>query len=115
MILFKDNVRIKKFTPELRHILFVLDDLNGMQIPNYPKDWTVTSINDSKHVIGSKHYSDKALDLRSKNFGSNTLKMEFRDRIAFALGDDKFTILLENLGTPNEHFHIQLKKGEVSI
>lgn len=94
--------------------MFILDklyDLNNQHIPNYPVDWTITSINDSTHMKGSKHYSDEALDLRSKNFGNSILKHEFRDRLQFGLGG-KFTILIEDEDTPNEHFHIQLKKGE---
>jgi hypothetical protein len=43
------------------------------------------------------------------------LKKEFVARLAFQLGGDKFTVLLENEGTENEHFHIQLKKGLVNI
>lgn len=112
MLLFKSNVRLKVFTPALRRILFELDNLNSQKIPNYPVDWTITSINDSTHMKGSKHYANLALDLRSKNFGSEELKREFKDRLEFALGP-KFTVLYENTGTPNEHFHIQVKKDEV--
>lgn len=110
MIHFKDSVRIKVLTPALRHIIIVLDNLNAQAIPNYPVNWTITSINDSKHMAGSKHYINQAVDLRSKNFGSKVLKLEFVERLSFALGP-QFTVLYENAGTPNEHFHIQVKKG----
>src|SRR3990167_10939923 len=106
MILFKDNVRFKKLTPELKHIIDVLYDLNEQRIPNYPEDWIVTSINDSEHKIDSKHYKNKALDLRSKNFSSSNIKHEFKHMLSFKL-EDKFTVLLESEGLDNEHFHIQ--------
>lgn len=112
MLLFKPNVRIKVFTPSLRKMLFEIDNLNALKIPNYPEDWTITSINDSVHMEGSKHYTDQAVDLRSKNFDTEDRKHEFRDRLAFSLGS-KFTVLYENPKTENQHFHIQTKKGEV--
>ncbi len=112
MIHFKENVRIKTFTPALRKIIFELDNLNQQKIPNYPLDWVITSINDSIHVKDSKHYLDLAVDLRSKTFESEVRKMEFRDRLAFALGPN-FTVLYEEPNTANKHFHIQVKRGEV--
>lgn len=114
MILFKTSVRIKRLSSELKFILDKLYDLNLLKIPNYPEDWVVTSINDSKHSENSKHYTDQALDLRSHNFASTKLKKEFVDRVAFSLGP-KFTVLFENVDQPNEHFHIQLRKGLKSI
>jgi hypothetical protein len=111
MILIKnEQVRFTALSPELAHIFKTLSDLNEMRIPNYPIDWTITSINDSKHSPNSKHYQNKAVDIRSKNFGSRLIKIEFKDRLNFALSY-KYTVLFEGEGTPNEHFHIQLKKG----
>lgn len=112
MILFKENVRLKAFTPAIRYILEVLDDLNTEKIPNYPTDWTITSINDSTHMANSKHYKNLAIDLRSKNFSNEIIKLEFCDRLTFALGL-KFTVIYENPNTANQHFHIQVKKGGV--
>jgi hypothetical protein len=111
MIFFKSNVRLKRYTPSIRLILEILDNINREKIPNYPEDWTITSINDSTHMKNSKHYLDEAIDMRSKNFENETRKHEFKDRIQFALGP-RFTVLYENAGTDNQHFHIQVKKGQ---
>lgn len=112
MLLFKDTVRIKAFTPVIRKILLELDNLNALSIPNYPKDWTITSINDSTHMKSSKHYLNMALDMRSKNFDTEARKLEFKDRLEFQLGP-KFTVIYENPGKVNQHFHVQVKKGQV--
>lgn len=112
MIRFKPSVRFNTYSPALRYILEVLDELNRQQIPDYPKDWVVTSVNDSKHKTDSKHYKDMALDLRSHNFKSLFIKQQFANRLEMALGP-KFSVLLESINASNEHFHIQVKKGEI--
>ena len=79
-----------------------------------PAELTVTSINDSGHGVDSKHYKDMAIDLRSKSFPS-AMKLDFVDKFAHHLNilskGTKYTVLLEGLGTANEHFHIQVAKG----
>ena len=47
-----------------------------------------------------------------RNFENENRKEEFRDRLEFAMGN-KFTVLYENPGGENQHFHIQVKKGMV--
>lgn len=110
MIKFKSTVRIQVYSPELRHILETLDNLNREQIFNYPADWTVTSINDSIHSKNSKHYKNQALDLRSHNFNDIATKMQFVELLKLKL-ENKYTVLFEGGETSNEHFHIQLRKG----
>lgn len=111
MILIKDDsVRLKKLTPALAYIFQRLSMINQRRIPDYPIDFVITSINDGTHSPDSRHYRDEACDLRSKNFLNNDSKNHFRLLLQMELGD-KFTVLLENLGLNNEHFHIQVKKG----
>lgn len=112
MIHFKSTVRLRKLTPALLFIFNELDKLNQLRIPNYPDDWMITSVNDSNHLPNSRHYTDEAIDMRSKNFDNEMRKIEFRDRLQFALGP-KFTVLYENARKVNEHFHIQVRKGQV--
>lgn len=113
MIICKPEVRFKKFSPAIMSILNCLYSLNLQKIPAFPEDFVITSVNDSlSHSTTSKHYQDLAMDVRSKNFTSLENKQFFKSRIQNYLGP-KFTILLENEGTANEHFHIQVKKGEV--
>lgn len=109
MIIFKDNCRFKVWTKELNYIFNTLFNLNEQKIPDYPIEWMITSVNDSTHLPNSKHYKDKAIDMRSHNFNSN-VKEQFRKVLELHLGP-RYTILLEDLNTPNEHFHIQLAKG----
>ena len=111
MILFKPNVRLKRFTPAIRFILISLDDLNARELEDYPTDFVVTSINDSKHKDNSKHYIDLAVDVRSKNFASEFIKKMFVQDMQNRLGS-RFYVVYENAGTENEHFHIQVKKGQ---
>lgn len=77
---------------------------------SYTGDLVVTSGNDSTHSTGSRHYTDEAIDLRSHNFVSRAAKREFRVWWEEYLGP-QFRVLLEQEGTPNEHFHAQVKKG----
>lgn len=109
MIIFKENCRFKTWTPELAEIFDVLLTLNLQKIPIYPEEWMVTSVDDSVHLPNSKHYKDKAIDLRSHNFDNNQ-KERFRKLLALKLGDN-YTVLLEDVGLDNEHFHIQLRMG----
>ena len=109
IIQFKDNVRIKRWTPAIATII----DTAEVLMNRYPwiPELTVTSCNDSQHLPTSKHYTDEAIDIRSKNFNDDTDKRLFATSLQEMLGP-RFTVLLENFGTFNEHFHIQVKKGE---
>lgn len=110
MIRFKPSVRFNTYSKELKHILEVLFNLNEQQIPEYPKDWVITSVNDSTHSVNSKHYKDQAIDLRSHNFKNLITKLQFVDLLELKLGNN-YTVLLEGINTPNEHYHIQLRRG----
>lgn len=79
---------------------------NVAQTLQEPNDVTITSGNDSKHMKGSKHYSDAALDVRTKNFPSKAAKVAFKDAVQKRLGPD-YQCLLEGEGTANEHLHIE--------
>ncbi len=104
-VLFKPGVRIKEFSPEIERILHHLRRLPA------PVDaiW-VTSINDSKHMTLSKHYTNQAVDIRSKNFPSLKEKRAYQKALQALLGP-QFSVLFEYVGEPNEHFHSQLRKG----
>ena len=111
---YKAGVRVQARTLALSHIencaLAAQADLG------YPNVLVATSINDSSlHVKGSKHYSDDAIDFRTKGPAANTMgstsrKQRFRRRFAALLGD-RFTVMLEGLGKPYEHIHVQVRKG----
>jgi hypothetical protein len=105
-------VLFPEFTVSLCHILSKLEEIHRLNKCPQPENLIITSANDSKHKIESKHYKNQALDLRSKNFKTETEKADFMQELSKALGP-KFTIIYEYPGLVNEHFHIQVKKGEV--
>ena len=65
----------------------------------------ITSANDSTHGKNSLHYSDLALDLRSKNLTS-VQKDTVLKHLKEYLGRD-YDILLESRNGENEHFHLE--------
>jgi hypothetical protein len=71
-----------------------------------PKDVVVTSVNDGTHMPGSKHYTDEAVDVRSKNFPNRETKDIFVQRVLTRLGSD-YQGFIEAEGTANEHFHFE--------
>jgi len=70
-------------------------------------DLMITSALDSIHKDGSAHYVGLGVDVRTKNFPDMETKQEFRFRVAQRLGD-RYDVILEDLGGPNEHLHAEL-------
>lgn len=81
---------------------------NVSVLMNLPFDVWITSGNDSKHMDGSDHYKNAALDVRSKNFPNRAMKERFLDMVLSRLGPS-YRGMLEAEGTDNEHFHIEVK------
>jgi hypothetical protein len=111
---YKSGVRVQRRTLALSHMESCA--LATQAELGYPNVLMVTSVHDSRHVTGSRHYSDEALDWRTKGAFENTMrsrarKLRFRRRFAAILGD-RFTVILEGNGKPYEHLHSQVKKGE---
>jgi hypothetical protein len=108
MLTTKPSVRFAVITPALLYMLGVIERVSRTLDGLPDEGLVITSGSDSQHMTGSKHYTGEALDLRSKTLGARkpvviaTLRIE--------LGP-QFTVLLEGEGTPNEHLHIQVKKG----
>lgn len=69
----------------------------------------ITSVNDSKHATTSAHYRDEAVDIRC-NDRPKLIDMAMCKFLEINLGP-AFLVLYESEGTPNEHIHIQLRKG----
>lgn len=116
MVRFKSaNVRARFHRPAIAYMLAVLSALDDEMPPTakpYTGDLVITSVNDSGHGTNSRHYVDEALDVRTHNFRSRNAKRDFRAILEAKLGD-QFRVLLENEGTPNEHLHVQVRKGHV--
>ena len=110
---YKSGVRVVRRTQALSHMESCA--LATQAELGYPRVLVATSINDSRHMEGSKHYTDEAIDWRTKGPAANTMgstarKQRFRRRLTDLLGD-RFTVILEGLGKPYEHIHVQVKKG----
>jgi hypothetical protein len=105
----KPTVRFKGFTFPLLTILDTLVWLDAHKVKGQPEDLVITSANDSRHKVGSKHYENLAVDVRSKSFADATARELFICALAKELGAS-FTVLYEGDGTPNAHFHVQVKK-----
>ena len=68
-------------------------------------DLFVTSGNDKVHSRGSKHYSDEALDFRTKNM-KTAEKHSFIKELKRRLGRH-YDVILEDEGGVNEHAHCE--------
>lgn len=121
-IIFKSEVRIRIFSPAIHWILNQLYIMTEEHLTGLPEEIVITSINDSKHpsrpptYTPSKHYSDKAIDIRSKNFESEARKEQFRKLLELRLNEHpldpgKFRAIYEFPKLANQHFHVQVKKG----
>jgi len=106
------SVQFQDYSVSLCYILSKLEEVHRLKKSIQPENLVITSVNDGNHKVGSKHYKNQALDLRSKSFGNEEHKAAFMTVLARALGP-KFTVIYEYPGEINEHFHIQVRKGEV--
>lgn len=94
-----------KSTVRPRNLWIAAAIINAANTLHLTVDMLITSGNDSKHMAGSKHYTNEALDIRTKHltFADRTLLIRTVQR---RLGRD-YQLKLESLGQPNEHLHIE--------
>ena len=92
----KPGVRFDKDSLALGRLLATLLtlDFNGEVV--------ITAGSDGQHMIGSRHYTGQAIDIRSFNLSDPE---GFRGVFERALGP-KFRVLLES-----DHIHAQVKRG----
>lgn len=101
MIRWKDTCRFDDLHGAIVLALLRADALYAVQ----GVDCWITSSNDSAHMLGSKHFIGRAVDLRSHHLPANE-RREFHHKLRVALGP-QFTVLYESPGQPNEHYHVQ--------
>lgn len=102
MIQVKEGVVFKTLEPAIYSKLGAIDS-----IFKAAGVWAViTSAADGKHKQDSFHYKDLALDLRSRDLPNEQVKLEVLQALKDALGEN-YDMILENLGNPSEHFHIE--------
>ena len=99
LLRFKSTVKVPKVVIIASA---VVNAANTLVLP----DMLCTSGNDSMHKIGSKHYSDEALDFRTKHLSPPSVKRKLVAEIKRRLGAD-YDVILESEGQANEHLHIE--------
>lgn len=106
----KETARLKALTPALlRLFLAVL----AIARETFDVDEIViTSINDGTHAPNSRHYTNEAIDLRTRNFATEAAKLRFASALRNHLGPD-FTVLYEDQGGANQHLHLQVRKNRL--
>ena len=97
-MILKAGVRLAGLQPQMVLAAMVVNEIYG------DTECVITSANDSKHSAASLHYKGCALDFRTHNYTND--KVYLRDKIKAALGQD-FDVVLEAVGTPNEHLHVE--------
>lgn len=103
-----------KGTVQPKILMMMAAIANVAQNLDEPVDVLVTSGNDSKHMVGSKHYTYEALDIRSKNFPSAIAKQHFMNAVLKRLGSG-YQMILESEGQANEHMHLNLTLIKVLV
>ncbi len=114
MIELKTGVRVTAMSPQIGLAIQVAE---GAWEDTWLRDSTpitddsftalvVTSINDGIHSRTSLHRIGHACDIRTKTLPSATAKRWFAAEVRRRQGVD-FDVVLEGLGTDNEHLHIE--------
>lgn len=110
---FKDSsVKANRIHPEIFRALY---DVARCYESAGAKSVTITSLNDAQHRPGSLHYIGRAVDVRTHDLPFNGAgKRNLRDAIARYLGPG-FDVILEDLGGPREHLHVEydLRAGDL--
>jgi len=106
----KPGVRFKGFTRGLIRILVAVQRV--AERTRSMAEVVITSANDGKHSQRprSRHYSNEALDLRSRNFKTAKARILFLQRLRRELGD-RFYVAYEGHGKLSAHIHVQPRRG----
>lgn len=91
-------------SPVMRQVLIVGERI----MKSHGVDLVITCALDGDHSAGSFHYYGYALDLRTRHLNGLD-KLSVLQHLTEQLPD--FDVILENKGSPNEHFHIESEKG----
>jgi hypothetical protein len=107
----KPSVRFQGFT---RGLIRILVAVQRVAERTRMAQVVITSANDGKHSQRprSRHYTNEALDLRSRNFRTTVARDRFLARLREELGR-RFYVAYEGHGTPNAHIHVQPRRGTV--
>jgi hypothetical protein len=113
----KSGVKLTNLCPQMTLAAYVVKEVFTL----YGCPCVITSGNDSVHSETSLHfckrgkYTDgvcRALDFRTKYLQLNGLELELTAKVKERLGPD-FDVVLEYIGTENEHLHVEYDPKEV--
>jgi hypothetical protein len=103
----KDGVLYTTIAPGGHRILAAIDYV----AESNDHDLTITSACDGVHSgPNDPHHRGEAYDIRTHDL--DDVDTVLKD-IQFYLGSEHFYAFLEDLGTANEHIHVQVRKGTV--
>ncbi|PBC72847.1 hypothetical protein [Fibrobacter intestinalis] len=107
----KAGVNMSSLRPEIDSAIVVIVEAfqDAMEDDSFLP--VITSANDfSAHAKNSAHYAGAAVDLRIKDIGNLKARKELAADVRERLGD-RFYVLHEDIGSSNEHLHVQLRSG----
>lgn len=90
--------------PKVIHITAAISRVAGKLVT--PDEVLIRYGMDGVHSANSLHYALRAVDVRTHNFPDVQSKHEFILSLQAELGKD-YDLVLEDLGTPNEHLHVE--------
>lgn len=99
----KEGVSVRGVSPEIVLALVIARDVYSEE----KFDLRLTSCTDGEHSQGSLHYKGDAVDLGIHGIPPDRIDV-LHKRLQANLGPD-YQVLAENIGTPNQHFHVQWK------
>jgi hypothetical protein len=103
----KPGVRLGRMQPHVVLIIVAVNDIFW----SLGLECVITSIDDSVHSANSLHYKGLAIDFRTHYAQLNGKEQELCNSVKHALGPE-FDVVLEGLGTPNEHLHVEYDPKE---
>lgn len=104
----KYGVRLTDLVPQMVLAYAIVKDVFNRFMPFYKV--IITSGNDGRHSIKSLHYYGRALDFRTKDYIGN--KFRLFEEVKIALGDN-YDVVLEDVGTDNEHLHVEYDPKDI--
>ena len=104
-MIFKTGVVVWNIHPKIEELLADGGFLDQVFWRMAARQCIITSCRDGRHSTKSWHYKGRAVDLRTNDLPeATTLRIELALREEL---DHEFDVLLEGLGTSNEHIHIE--------
>jgi len=103
----KEGVSLKELQPQMSVVFVVVSSLCS----KYGVEAVLTSGSEGQHGDSSLHKKGLALDFRTHDL-HDTFKVQFVNEIRLALSKE-FDVVLEYLGDPNEHMHVEYDPKKV--